>query len=67
MQSTVVMATVKGKKSFFMVNYGTVSDDGTNPQTFESPINDYLRDLKKDRVFIVRKEITINSIAEQIS
>jgi len=53
MQSTVVMTTIKGKKSFFMVNKGYVSGDPCNPCTYTSPVHDYLPDLKKDKVFIV--------------
>lgn len=52
-QSTIIMVTPKRKESFFFVNKGTVDDDPCNPVTVSSPVQEYLPDLRKEKVFII--------------
>jgi len=52
-QSTIIMITPKRKEPFFFVNKGTVDGDPCNPVTFSSPVQEYLPDLRKEKVFII--------------
>jgi hypothetical protein len=52
-QSTIIMIAPKRKEPFFFVNKGTVDGDPCNPVTFSSPVQEYLPDLRKEKVFII--------------
>lgn len=52
-QATVVAISTYRKKLLPLVHAGSSLFDSENPQTFDCSIEDYLRDLTKEKVFII--------------